>query len=251
MNSDRYVRQTNIDGLGDAGQERLSDASVLIIGAGGIGTTLMYDLVASGVGTVGIADHEIVKISNLNRQYIHFEKDVGTLKVLSAARKLKKQNSDVNVIPHATAINKDNAYEIISQYDIVALAVDNAQARMIVNEACVELNKPLVDGAVNGFVGTSVFVKPHETPCLACLYGTELPPEEHFNAVAPVTSAIGSICAATVIQYLLEGDSPLAGEMLYYNASEALFEKNHLEFNESCPVCGGNHNSDDDYEEED
>lgn len=115
MNSDRYVRQTSIDDIGEAGQEKLSDASVLIIGAGGVGSTLMFDLVAAGVGTIGIADHEIVKISNLNRQFIHFEKDVGSLKVLSASRKLRKQNSEVNVIPHATAINKDNAYEIISQ----------------------------------------------------------------------------------------------------------------------------------------
>lgn len=250
MNSDRYVRQTSIDDIGEAGQEKLSDASVLIIGAGGVGSTLMFDLVAAGVGTIGIADHEIVKISNLNRQFIHFEKDVGSLKVLSASRKLRKQNSEVNVIPHATAINKDNAYEIISQYDIVALAVDNAQARMIVNEACVELNKPLVDGAVNGHVGTSVFVLPHETPCLACLYGTELPPEEHFNAVSSIASTIGSLCATSVLQYLLGEEVPLAGHMLFYNAKEALFERNLLKFNEACPVCGCIH-GEDNYEEED
>ncbi len=239
MNSDRYSRQIMIAEFGDDGQERLSDSSVLVIGAGGLGTTLLYHLAAAGIGTIGIADHDIVSISNLNRQYIHFEEDLGSLKVISAARKLRQFNSEINVIPHATAINKDNAYEIISQYDMVALAVDNAQARMIVNEACVELGKPFVDGGVNGFVGTSVFIDPTKTPCLACLYGTELPPEERFSSISSVVGTIASIEATSAIQYLLGEDVPLSGKLLYYDAKLAEFEKLPLKLKKGCPVCGG------------
>lgn len=239
MNSDRYSRQIMIPEFGDDGQEKLSDASVLVIGAGGLGTTILYHLAAAGVGTIGIADHDIVSLSNLNRQYIHFEEDMGSLKVISASKKLRQFNSDIQVIPHATAINKDNAYEIISQYDLVVLAVDNAQARMIVNDACVELGKPFVDGGINGFVGTTVFVDPHHSPCLACLYGTELPPEERFSSVSSVVGTIASIEATSAIQYLLGIDVPLAGKLLYYDASTAEFEKLPLKFKEGCPICGG------------
>ena len=241
MNSDRYSRQIMIPEFGDDGQEKLSDSSVLIIGAGGLGTNLMYHLAAAGIGTIGIADHDIVSLSNLNRQYIYSEEDIGSLKVISSSRKLRSFNSLINIIPHATAINKDNAYEIISQYDIVALAVDNAQARMIVNDACVELGKPFVDGGINGFLGTSVFIKPHVTPCLACLYGTDLPPEERFSSISSVVGTIASIESTSVIQYLLGMEVPLAGELLYYDAREQSFEKIPLQFKDGCPICGGNH----------
>lgn len=241
VNSDRYSRQIMIPEFGDDGQERLSDSSVLVIGAGGLGSTLLYHLAAAGIGTIGVADHDIVSISNLNRQYMHFEEDIGCLKVISASRKLRQFNSEINIIPHATAINKDNAYEIISQYDMVALAVDNAQARMIINEVCVELNKPFVDGGVNGFVGTSVFVNPHHTPCLACLYGTDLPPEERFGSVSSVVGTIASIEATSVIQHLLGIEVPLSGTLLYYDAKTAEFEKLPIKFKDECPICGGKH----------
>ena len=146
--SDRYSRQIMIPEFGEDGQQKLEDASVLVIGAGGLGTTILYHLAAAGIGTIGIADNDIVNISNLNRQYIHFEKDLGSLKVVSAAEKLRKFNSNLQIIPLATAISTDNAIDIISQYDIVALAVDSVQARMIVNEACVQLKKPFVDGGI-------------------------------------------------------------------------------------------------------
>lgn len=239
MNSDRFSRQIMLEQIGTDGQEKLSEASVLVIGAGGLGTPLLYSLASAGIGTIGIADNDIVSTSNLNRQYIHFEEDIGTLKVMSAMKKLKEFNSATNIIPHATAINKDNAYEIISQYDVVALAVDNAQARMIVNEACVELGRPFADGGINGFVGTSVFIQPNVTPCLACLYGTALPPEERFGAVSSIVGTIASLEATSIIQYILGIDVPLSGSLLYYDGLKAGFEKIDLKFNPECPVCGG------------
>lgn len=238
MNSERYDKQIILPEFGDDGQDRLEDASVLIVGAGGLGSTLMYNLAAAGVGTIGIADPDIVSPSNLNRQYIHFEDDIGTLKVISAARKLRQFNSLINIIPHAVAINKDNAYETIAQYDIVALAADNTQAKMIVNEACVELGTPFVDGNANGFFGTVAFIRPGVTPCLACMYGTDRPPEEAYGSLGSVISTISSIEATAVIQYLLGLEVPMEGQLLYYDASKAEMEKVPITKNHQCPICG-------------
>lgn len=237
MNSDRYSRQVMLEQIGTDGQKNLNEASVLVVGAGGLGTPLLYCLASAGVGTIGVADNDIVSVSNLNRQYIHCEEDIGTLKVISAAKKLRKLNGSINIIPHATAINKENAYEIISQYDVVALAVDNVQTRMIVNEACVELNKPFTDGGINGFIGTSVFIQPNKTPCLACLYGTELPPEERYGALSSVIATIASIEATSILQYLIGLDVPLSGKLICYNGMTAEFEKLDIKPNDSCPIC--------------
>jgi len=238
MNAERYARQVELPEFGEDGQEKLEDSSVLIIGAGGIGTTLMYNLAAAGVGTIGIADPEIVSISNLNRQYIHFEEDIGTLKVISASRKLRQFNSLINIIPHATAINKDNAFEIISQYDIVALAADKIQARMVVNEACYEAEVPFVAGDVNGFVGTCTFIKPGETPCLRCLYGTSLPPEDAYCSISSVSTTIASIEATSIIQYLLGMEVPVAGKLMVYDARTASIDSTPIVRKDDCPVCG-------------
>jgi adenylyltransferase/sulfurtransferase len=226
-----------LEEIGTQGQEKLFDASVLVIGAGGMGSPLLYCLAGAGVGTIGIADSDIVSVSNLNRQYLHFERDIGTLKVHSAAKKLKEFNSHINIISHETAINTENAYEIISQYDVVALAVDNTQTRMIVNKACVELGKPFTDGAVNGFVGTSIFVNPGLTPCLACLYGTNIPPEDNLGAVASIVGTISTIQGTTIMQYILGLDMPLAGKLFYYDGLRASTEKLKLKFNKTCPIC--------------
>lgn len=241
MNSDRYSKQMMLPQFGNDGQEKLSDASVLVIGAGGLGTPILLNLAAAGVGTIGIADHDIVSMSNLNRQYIYDEEDIGALKVNCAAAKLRALNSEISIIPHDTAINKDNAYEIISQYDIVALAVDNTQARMIVNDACVELNRPFVDGGINGFFGTVTFINPHVTPCLACLYGTDRPPEESFGAISSIVGTIASLESTSVIQYILGMEVPISGKLVYYDGLKCEFEKINIEFNKSCPVCGTKH----------
>ena len=240
MNSERYMRQGMVPEFGDDGQQKLEDASVLIIGAGAIGSTLMYNLAASGIGTIGVADHSIVKINSLNAQYVHFEDDIGTLKVISATRKLKSYNSMIHVIPHATAINKDNAYEIISQYDIVALCVTNSQTQMIVNEACVELGKPFVVGTTNGFAGTCAFILPQQTPCLACFYGKEIPPEDNFGTISAVTSTIASFMSTAILQYLLETPVALEGKLFYYDSIHATIEKIDLSQRHDCSICGPN-----------
>ena len=253
MNSERYSRQGIVPEFNNGGQEKLEDASVLIIGASSIGTTLMYNLASAGIGTIGVADHNIVGPANLNA-HIHFEEDLGTLKVISATRKLKAYNSLINIIPHATAINKDNAYEIISQYDIVILAVNNPQTAMLVNEACVELGKPFVFGKTNGFIGTTAFILPGETPCLACFYGEEIPPEDNFGSVSGVSSTIGSLMSSSVLQYLLGADVAMKGKLFIYNCEDATIEKIEMTHRHDCSICGQKSDFEDedfDFDEED
>lgn len=248
MNSERYSRQSLVSEFAGDGQQKLEDASVLVIGASSIGSTLLFNLASAGVGTIGVADHNIVGPANLNAP-IHFEEDLGTLKVISATRKLKAYNSLVNVIPHATAINKDNAYEIISQYDIVVLAVSTPQTAMLVNEACVELGKPFVIGKTNGFVGTAGFVLPHETPCLSCFYGKEIPPEDNFGSVSGVSSTIAALMSTAVLQYLLGAPVAMLGKLFIYNCEDASIEKVDMTHRHDCDICGPKSDFEDDYED--
>ncbi len=248
MNSERYSRQNMLPEFGTDGQQKLEDAGVLIIGATSIGSTLMYNLASAGVGTIGIADHNIVGTSNLNAP-IHFEEDQGTLKVISAARKLRAYNSLINVIPHATAIHKDNAYEIISQYDVVVLAVNNPQTAMLVNEACVELGKPFVYGKTNGFIGTAGFILPGDTPCLACFYGDEIPPEDNFGSVSGVSSTIAALMSSAVLQYLLDAPVAMKGKLFIYNCANATIEKIDLTHRHDCGICGQKSDAEDDFDE--
>lgn len=257
MNSERYSRQNMLSDFSEGGQQKLEDASVLVIGATSIGSTLLYNLASAGVGTIGIADHNIVGMANLNAP-IHFEEDQGTLKVISAARKLKAYNSMINIIPHATAIHKDNAFEIISQYDIVVLALNNPQTHMLVNEACVELGKPFVAGKTNGFIGTCCFILPHETPCLACFYGKEIPPEDNYGSVSGVSSTIAALMSTAVLQYLLEVPVAMQGKLFVYNCADATIEKIDMTHRHDCAVCGAKEDLEDegfdfedDFDEED
>lgn len=250
MNSERYSRQSMVQEFSGEGQQLLEDASVLVIGASSIGSTLMYNLASAGVGTIGVADHNIVGTSNLNA-FVHFEEDLGTLKVISATRKLKAYNSLINVIPHATAINKDNVYEIVSQYDIVVLAVNNPQTQMLVNEACVELDKPFVLGKTNGFIGTAGFILPHETPCLACFYGEEMPPEDNYGSVSGVSSTIASLMSTSVLQYLLGTPVAMKGKLFIYNCENATIDKIDLTHRHDCAVCGAKEEADDDLKDYD
>ncbi len=243
MNSERYSRQNLIPEFGDDGQQKLEDASVLIIGATSIGSTMMYNLASAGVGTIGIADHNIVAPSNLNSSVL-FEEDLGSLKANAAADKLKAYNSMINVIPHPIAINKDNVYEMVSQYDIIVLALNNPQIALLVNEACVNLGKPFVYGKTNGFVGTAVFILPSETPCLSCFYGKEIPPEENYGSISAVSSTISALLATSVIQYLLELPVALKGNLIIYHSDTAVLEKIPLTHREDCDVCGAESEND-------
>ncbi|HRV96672.1 MAG TPA: ThiF family adenylyltransferase, partial [Anaerolineae bacterium] len=167
----RYSRHTIMPEVGEEGQLKLLDSKVLIIGAGGLGSPTAIYLAAAGVGTIGIVDFDVVDTSNLQRQIIHKLEDVDKPKVESAARSIAQLNPDVKVIGHRTQLTSHNAFDIISQYDLVINGSDNFPTRYLVNDACVILGKPLVDASIFRFEGqVTVFDTAHDGPCYRCLY---------------------------------------------------------------------------------
>ncbi len=171
----RYARHLILDEVGEEGQEKLLESRVLVVGAGGLGSPVAVYLALAGVGTIGIVDFDVVDLSNLQRQILHQTEDVGRPKVESARETLLKYNPDINVVTHAAPLTSDNALEIIGQYDIVVNGADTFQARYLVNDACVLLKKPLVDGSILLFEGQSTVYLPGKG-CYRCLYPSPPPP---------------------------------------------------------------------------
>jgi adenylyltransferase/sulfurtransferase len=204
----------------------------------------MY-LAAAGVGTLGIIDHDVVDASNLQRQIIHGENDIGTLKTESARSSIAEINSSIKVILHSGALNRDNALEIISGYDVVVDATDNFATRYLINDACVIANKPCVWGSIYRFDGqASVFWAEHG-PCYRCLHpeppAKELAPNCAVGGVFGVLcGSIGSIQATEVIKIITGIGQSMVGEVLLYNALDATYDKITLKKDPHCQLCGEN-----------
>jgi sulfur-carrier protein adenylyltransferase/sulfurtransferase len=174
---DRYSRHLILPEVGEAGQRKLLESKVLVIGAGGLGSPTLLYLAAAGVGTIGIVDSDVVEANNLQRQVVHNTDRIGSLKVESAKETITKLNPDVSVVVHPFRIDKSNAHELISQYDLVVDGCDNFDTRYVVNDAAVDLRVPVVHGSIFRFEGmVSTFV-PYEGPCYRCLYPESPPPE--------------------------------------------------------------------------
>jgi molybdopterin-synthase adenylyltransferase len=196
---ERYARHIVLKGVGGPGQMRLKQARVLVIGAGGLGSALIQYLAASGVGTIGIVDDDIVSLSNLQRQVLHGTPDIGIKKVTSAAEAVKRLNPHVNIIQHAFRITEDNARELISNYDIIADGSDNFDTRYAVSDACFHAKRPLVTASVNEFDGSITTIRAHETdglgnpnPTYRCLF-----PEKPTSGIVPTCSEAGVLGALT------------------------------------------------------
>jgi sulfur-carrier protein adenylyltransferase/sulfurtransferase len=174
---DRYSRHIVLPDVGEAGQKKLLDAKVLVIGAGGLGSPALLYLAAAGVGTIGIVDSDVVEASNLQRQVVHNTDRIGMLKAESAKEALTKLNPDVDVVVHAVRIDASNAHELISRYDVVLDGSDNFDTRYVINDAAVDLRAPVVHGSIFRFEGMASTFVPYEGPCYRCLY-PEAPPAE-------------------------------------------------------------------------
>ena len=174
---DRYSRHLILPEVGEAGQKKLLDSSVLVIGAGGLGSPALLYLAAAGVGTIGIVDSDVVEASNLQRQVVHNTDRIGVLKAESAKDAITKLNPDVNVVVHAVRIDNSNAHELISRYDVVVDGCDNFDTRYVVNDAAVDLRVPVVHGSIFRFEGMASTFVPYEGPCYRCLYPEAPPPE--------------------------------------------------------------------------
>ncbi|GAB5602774.1 molybdopterin-synthase adenylyltransferase MoeB [Thermus sp. FJN-A] len=245
---DRYHRQMILPQVGPEGQERLKRASVVVVGAGGLGVPVLQYLVAAGVGRIGIVEMDRVEVSNLHRQVLYTPEDVGKPKALVARERLLAQNPLVEIVAYPVRLTSANALEILRPYDLVVDASDNFPTRYLVNDACVLLGKPLVFGAIYQFDGQlAVFHHPTAEgemgPCYRCLFPKPPPPgsvpscaEAGVFGVLP--AVVGSLMAAEALKVLLGLGQPLAGHLLLYEALEAGFRKLRVRRNPACPVCG-------------
>ncbi|MBZ4686989.1 MAG: sulfur-carrier protein adenylyltransferase/sulfurtransferase [Clostridia bacterium] len=236
---ERYRRQVIIPEVGKAGQQKLLDAKVLVVGAGGLGSPVLYYLAAAGIGTLGIVDSDSVDITNLQRQILHRTDDLGREKVVSAKEKLNSLNPDVKIITYNLRLDRYNAKEIIGEYDIIVTAVDNFQTRYILNDACIELNKPLVEGGIRGFDGTLITIIPGKGPCYRCIFPHNVDLEKgELGVMGAAPGIIGSLQALEVIKLVLGIGKPLSGRMLFFDGLEGNFSEIEISRNEECPVCG-------------
>jgi molybdopterin/thiamine biosynthesis adenylyltransferase len=230
---ERYSRHVLIPEIGTEGQQKLLDAKVLLLGAGGLGSPTALYLAAAGVGTLGIVDDDVVDLSNLQRQVIHSTQRIGIPKVDSAEESIHALNPDVNVIKYQTRIDASNIMEIIEGYDVVVDGVDNFPTRYLLNDATVRLKIPVVSASILGFDGQLSVFKPYEGPCYRCLF-REPPPAE----LAPSCGANGVLgVLPEVVKLILNIGEPAIGRLLLYDALGATLTEVKVHRDPDCPIC--------------
>lgn len=240
----RYDRHIIVPEIGLSGQKRLATSKVLVIGAGGLGSPVIYYLAAAGVGLLGIADFDTVDLSNLQRQILFDTDDVGSPKVAVAGQRARKLNPNLEVMTHADKLSSANITEVITPYDVVVDGTDNFSTRYLVNDACVLAGKPNISGAIYRFEGqASVFGG--GGPCYRCLYpqppsGDAVPNCAEAGVLGVMAGVIGSIQAAECLKLLLGIGSSLSGKLLLFDALSMRFDTLSFERNADCPVCGNN-----------
>ncbi len=243
----RYSRHLIMPEVGVEGQEKLVDAKVLLIGAGGLGSPNALYLAAAGVGTLGIVDFDVVDHTNLHRQVLHGTNDVGKLKVESARETIQDINPNVKVVTYTQPFRRDTALEIIKNYDVVVDGTDNFQTRYLTNDACVFLKKPNVYASIFRFDGQATVFRPGDpgSPCYRCLYPEPPPPGEvpscaEGGVLGILPGLVGLIQATEAIKLIIGKGTPLVGRLLLFNALEMTFETVKIRRNPNCPVCGDN-----------
>ncbi|HEX7324923.1 MAG TPA: molybdopterin-synthase adenylyltransferase MoeB [Rhodanobacteraceae bacterium] len=241
----RYARQIALPEVGEAGQKKLLDARVLLIGAGGLGAPAGLYLAAAGVGTLGIVDHDVVDRTNLNRQVIHTDAEVGEPKVDSARRALRALNPTVNVKTHPVRLSPDNVEAIFSDYDVIVDGSDNFATHYLVNDACVHLGLPNVHGSIYRFdAQVSVFwpAAPGGGPCYRCLYREPPPPElapscNDAGVLGVVPGVVGLLEATEALKLILGIGTPLVGRLLCYDALGMTFRELKVRPDPACAWC--------------
>ncbi len=241
----RYSRHLIIPDVAMAGQQRLMNAKVLCVGAGGLGSPALMYLAAAGVGTIGIVEFDTVDESNLQRQIIHGQSDIGKSKAQSAKAKISEINPFVQVITHEVRLDNSNVKEIFSQYDIIVDGTDNFATRYLVNDACVLLKKPYVWGSIYRFDGQASVFWAEYGPCYRCLYPEPPPPGmvpscAEGGVLGVLCATIGSIQTTEAIKVLTGVGEPLIGSLMIYDALEMSFRKIKVRKDPNCPLCSEN-----------
>jgi molybdopterin/thiamine biosynthesis adenylyltransferase/rhodanese-related sulfurtransferase len=239
---DRYSRHLLLPEVGVEGQQKLLNAKVLLLGAGGLGSPAALYLAAAGVGTLGIVDDDEVDLSNLQRQVLHTTDRIGVPKVDSAEETIRAINPDVEVVKHPVRLDASNVIELIEPYDIVVDGLDNFPTRYLLNDASVRLRKPVVSASILGFDGQLSVFKPYEGPCYRCLYPVpppaELAPSCGANGVLGVLpGTMGLLQATEVVKLILDEGEPLVGRLLLYEALGATFTELKVRRDPECPIC--------------
>jgi len=232
----RYQRQMVLQGWGEAGQIKLKNSTVFIVGAGGLGSPVSIYLTVAGVGELRICDADTVGLSNLNRQIAHTDASIGELKVASAARTLRALNPNVNVVPIPDYLDQDSVERIVGQPDVVVDCLDNVETRYMLNGYCINKGIPLVHGAVWGMLGQATFIQPPQTPCLRCLY-PQVPPKEIFPVLGATPGVIGCIQAMETLKYLTGVGTTLKGTLLVFDGEDMTFTPLKIEREPACPAC--------------
>jgi adenylyltransferase/sulfurtransferase len=234
---ERYDRQIMIPGFGPEGQGKLKQAKVFIAGAGGLGSVAATYLTAAGVGMLRIVDQDRVELSNLNRQVLYWQKDIGKRKANSATEKLRKLNQEVTIEAIDERITEANISPLVAGFDLIVDAMDNLPSRYLLNKVAVEKNVPLFHGAVHGFEGRAMTIIPGETACLWCVYrGVTL--EGKFPVIGVTPAVIGCIQATEVIKYIVGIGQLLTNRLLIYDGLNMKFAEFKLKKDPNCKHCG-------------
>ncbi|MCI7262799.1 MAG: HesA/MoeB/ThiF family protein [Clostridiaceae bacterium] len=241
----RYKRHIMLPEIGEEGQKKLAESRVLVVGAGGLGSPVCLYLAAAGIGTIGIADFDTVDVSNLQRQVLYRESDVGRPKAEAAAERLRERNSQLTVEIYPEGLTEENVDAMVSRYDVVVDATDNFHTRYLLNDAAVRQGKPEVYGAICEYDGQVTVFSP-EGPCLRCLNPEqpaqgEGPNAADYGVLGVLPGMIGCIQAEEVIKLLLGFGEALIGRMLFLDTKTMTFDEMELRKNPRCPVCGRVH----------
>uniref|UniRef100_A0A182JW94 Adenylyltransferase and sulfurtransferase MOCS3 homolog n=1 Tax=Anopheles christyi TaxID=43041 RepID=A0A182JW94_9DIPT len=239
----RYSRQIILSEIGVQGQLKLKKASVLVVGAGGLGCPAALYLAGAGIGRIGVLDYDEVELTNLHRQLLHTEATVGLTKVTSVQSYLEQLNSQIEIETHHTQLTSDNAIALLEQYDVVVDATDNVATRYLLNDACVMLRKPLVSGSALQLEGQLTVYNYRGGPCYRCLFPTPPPPESVTNCgdggvLGAVTGVIGALQALETIKIILSNEGVLNGRLLLFDGQQSAFRNLKLRPKKpSCAVC--------------
>ncbi len=242
---ERYARHIILEHIGIEGQLKLLNSKVLIIGAGGLGSPAALYLSAAGIGTIGIADGDIVDLSNLQRQIIHSTNDIGISKVKSAKNKMLALNPGITVNTYKEYLNASNILEIISSYDFIIDGSDNFATKFLINDACLLSKKPFSHGGILRFAGQTMTVVPDYSACYACVFNSP-PPEQSIptcstaGVLGTVAGMLGTIQATEAIKYITNFGELLTNKLLMFDTTTMDFDKISFDKNPECRVCGKN-----------
>jgi len=235
----RYTRQMIFPDFGEEGQIKLKKSHILIAGVGGLGSPNATNLAYAGIGKLTLIDCDVVELSNLNRQSLHWERDVNEQKVVSAENKLKQMNSEMEIIAKNVRITSENVTELLNGADLVIDCMDNMETRFVLNECCFKKGIPYIFGGILGLEGQLTTIIPGKTPCLECLYPRGIEGKKPFPVFGATPALVASLQTMEAIKLLTGIGELMTGRMLYMNGETMEFMMINIEKKKDCPVCSG------------